>query len=156
MTEVETETSSSVVTTQTTSTEPPVEQPQTPGTSVPSSGRRLAFRDIRRQLTDTELSSTGVQKLLLEMLEEADVNCDHLQPYVELYHEADKRAAILGEQLKTPRRIEIFFGVGVGLGGAIIGLTPFFGEIKSEYGWNTAIIGLLLVGGATVGRIAKI
>jgi hypothetical protein len=94
--------------------------------------------------------------LLLEMLEEVDATCDHLQPYVGLYHDADKRAAILSEQLKTPKRIEIFFGVGVGLGGAIIGLGPFFGRIGPEYGWVAAIVGLLLVGGAAFGRILKI
>src|SRR5690242_19229632 len=41
-------------------------------TTVAPTGKRQAFRDIRRQLQEQELSNPGVQKLLLEELETAD------------------------------------------------------------------------------------
>jgi hypothetical protein len=42
---------------------------------TPTTGRRQAFRDLRRQLTDEDLGSAGVQKLLLDELERAESQC---------------------------------------------------------------------------------
>lgn len=89
------------------------------------------------------------------MIEDADMDCHRLEPYVAQFHEADKRAAVLAEKLKTNNAVEIFFGVGVGLGGAVIGLAPFFWEMKTLYGVLTGVIGLGLTIGATVGRLVK-
>jgi hypothetical protein len=135
----------------------PSEEPKPPplDSSVPSSGRRAAFRDVRRQLTDEELKSPVVQKLLLDMLQEADDERESLRSYVSGFHNADKTAAVLQEQLKTHTAIEVFFGVGVGMGGAIIGLAPFLWGAKTEFGVITGIIGLGLIIGATIGRVVK-
>ena len=135
----------------------PSEEPKAPpsDSAVPSSGRGAAFRDVRRQLTDEELKSPGVQKILLDMLQEADDERENLTSYVSGFHNADKNAAVLQERLKTHTAIEVFFGVGVGLGGAIIGLAPFLWGAKPEYGVITGIIGLGLMIGATVGRVVK-
>ena len=119
----------------------------------PVSGRRAVFRDVRRQLTDDELQSSGVQKLLLDMLQEADNEREGLRAYVSAFHTADKTAAILGVQVKSQDAIDIFFGVGIGLGGTVIGLIPFFWGIKSEYGIVCGMVGLGLIIGATIGRI---
>jgi len=126
-----------------------------PDSAVPASGRRAAFRDVRRQLTDDELKSSGVQKLLLDMLQDADEEREALKSYVGLFHETDKVAAVLSEKVKTQTSVEVFFGVGVGLGGAIIGLVPFLWGDKPEYGVITGIVGLVLMIGATIGRIIK-
>src|SRR5579862_4205230 len=75
--------------------------------TVSTSGKRQAFRDIRRQLQETELGNPGVQKLLLDELETAESECEVLQGYVDRYHEADKKAAILEERLKTHTALEI-------------------------------------------------
>ncbi|HUW61910.1 MAG TPA: hypothetical protein VMZ06_12995, partial [Candidatus Bathyarchaeia archaeon] len=117
---------------------------------VPASGRRAAFRDVKRQLSDEELKSSGVQRLLLDMLEQADEALGSLQPYVERFHAADKSVAVMTERLRRNTTLEVFFGVGVGLGGAIIGLAPFFWTQSPQYGQVTAIIGFLLAVGATV------
>ena len=123
--------------------------------SVPASGRRAAFRDVRRQLTDEELKNPGVQKLLLDMLQEADDEREELRSYVDRFHDANKTAAVLREELKTHTAIEVFFGVGIGLGGAIIGLAPFFWGKEPKYGGITAIVGLGLMVGSTLGRTVK-
>jgi hypothetical protein len=120
--------------------------------AVPASGRRAAFRDVRRQLTDEELSSPGVQKLLLDMLQDTDEERETLRSYVGLFHEADKSAAVLSERVRTQTAVEVFFG----LGGAIVGLSPFFWGDKPEYGAITGLVGLGLMIGATIGRIVKI
>lgn len=123
-------------------------------TTVPPSGRREAFRDIRRQLSEEDLSSRGVQKLLLEELERAEAECQIAEGYIERFHEADKRAAVLEEKLRTNSAFEIMFGVGVGLGGAIIGLAPVFWNNPPQ-GQIALVIGLALTVGATIGRMIK-
>ena len=145
----------------------PIEQPNTEPTEAVvedvnitsgdpvSSSRRLSLSNVRRQLTDEELTSPGVQKLLLDMLEEAENECVNLKNYVSSYHSADKRAAILGEQLTRDKKIDVFFGVGVGLGGAILGLVPYLGKDESLYGVICGIIGLALIIGSSIGRTLK-
>lgn len=122
---------------------------------VPPVGRRLALRDVRRQLTDEELLSPGVQKLLLDMLEDAETERDEMKNYVKLFHDADKKSCILSERLNVDRSIEVFFGVGVGLGGAIIGLAPFFWGSSVTHGIIALVIGVILILGSSVGRIIK-
>jgi hypothetical protein len=125
-----------------------------PVTSVATTGKRQAFRNIRRQLQEQELLSPGVQKLLLEELETADARCEILEVYVDRFHEADKRAAVLEEKLKTQKAFEIIFGVGVGVGCAIVGLAPFFWD-GSGRGPIVLAVGLVLTLGATTARIVK-
>jgi hypothetical protein len=84
---------------------------------TPPSGRQaflITFREIRKELAQSDLSSPGVQKLLLDELEQADANCENYRAYVERFHDADKRAAVLEEQTKTIKSIDVFLGVGIG------------------------------------------
>ena len=127
---------------------------QTEGLS-PTFGRRNALKDIRRQLTEDELANPGVQKLLIEMLEEADDVRQSLLEFENRFYESDKKAAILSEQLKNNTRIEVFFGVGIGLGCSIIGLTPFFMEINHVHGYITLALGVCITIGSVVGRVKK-
>jgi len=122
--------------------------------SVATTGKREAFKNIRRQLQEEELTSPGVQKLILEQLEIADERCELLEAYVDRFHAADKRAAVLQEQLRTQTALEVFFGVGVGMGCAIIGLAPLFWDTTSK-GPIVLAVGILLVLGSTIGRIVK-
>src|SRR5438132_7378485 len=84
--------------------------------SVSPTGRRLAFENIKRQLSEADLSNVGTQKLILEMLITAEADRDECREYIPKFHEADKRAAILEEKLKTNTVNEVMFGVGVGVG----------------------------------------
>jgi hypothetical protein len=132
---------------------PATAPPAVPVTVAPT-GKRQAFRDIRRQLQETELANPGVQRLLLEDLERAEGQCEILQGYVTRYHEADKRAAILDEKLRTQTVIEIFFGVGLGVGCMILGLVPSIWDATYK-GPLFLITGIILVVGATLGRVIK-
>ncbi len=123
--------------------------------TAPSRSRRPSFGGLRRQLTNEELQSPGIPKLLLDMLEEAETSRDEYKSYVDAYHAADKRAEVLGEKVNRDTAINIFFGVGVGLGGSIVGLSPFFWEKGALYGSICLLIGIGLIIGATFGRIVK-
>lgn len=133
----------------------PLAAPTVESESVPTTGRRQALRNIRRQLTEGELAQTGTQKMLLEMLEEAETQKEGLKSYVTSFYEADKRAAILGEKLNADRSVEIFFGAGVGLGGTILGLAPTFWTINILHGILCTVIGLGLIIGSCIGRAVK-
>lgn len=122
--------------------------------AVATTGKRQAFRDIRRQLEEQELSSPGVQKLLLEQLETADSKCEVLEGYIERFHEADKRAAIFQEKLRGNTALEICFGTGVGLGCALLGMAPSLWDNTSK-GPIVLSMGILLVAGAALARIVK-
>jgi hypothetical protein len=121
--------------------------------TVPASGRQ-AFRDIRRQLTDHDLASPGVQKLLLDELERSEAQCEILNGYVERFHIADKRAAVLEEKNRTVVALEVVFGVGVGVGCAIIGLSPLLWP-QQPNGWIALAVGVLLVLGTSIARVVK-
>jgi hypothetical protein len=132
----------------------PSPPPTQEGSTIAPSSKRQAFRNVGRQLTDEELTSPGVPKLILDELERTEADCEILKKYVEQYHDADKRAAILEEKLKTHNSIEIFFGVGIGIGCTIIGLAPLFWNEQPK-GYIALIVGALLTVGATVGRLVK-
>jgi len=125
-----------------------------PVPTVAPTGKRQAFRDIRRQLQEAELASPGVQKLLLEELETADSRCEVLEGYIDRFHDADKQAAVLVEKLRTQTALEIAFGVGVGLGCALMSLASVFWD-GSMRGPLALVIGFLLVIGAVVARVVK-
>jgi len=132
---------------------PAVEQP--PPEPTPPTGRRQALKNLRRQLSDDELSSPGAQKLLLDALEAKDAECESLSSYVQRYHEADKRAEVLKEKLKTSAATEIGFGVGVGLGGVLIGLAPTIWSQQPTGGILAAVGVLLMAGGSAMKYFAK-
>jgi hypothetical protein len=106
-------------------------------------------------MTDEELTNPGVQKLIIDELEQSDAKCSELEDYVERYYEADKRAAVLEEKVRTVTAIEICFGVGTAFGGVILGLAPFFWNLGPPYGQISLIVGLGLIIGGTVARVAK-
>ena len=123
--------------------------------TVPSSGRRQAFKDIRRGLVEADLASPGVIKMLLEELQLAEDKCEVLESYVERFHEADKEAAILQEKLNAQKAFDVLFTVSFGVGCAIIGLAPFFWDMKGSAGPLALAIGVVLAGGATIASVKK-
>src|SRR5579872_4408465 len=130
----------------------PAEAKTTLQPAVPSSGRRQAFRDIQRQLDEQDMTSRGVQKLLLEELERSDSECQNLREYVELFHEADKRAAVLEERLKSNRYADVMFAVCLTIGGASIGWASALWDSSSK-GPIALTFGIILVAGSAIGKV---
>ena len=92
--------------------------------------------------------------MLLDELERADSECADLRGFRDRFYDRDKAAAMLEERLKPATAVEILFGVGVGLGGAIVGLAPLFWQDGAK-GPICLGIGLVVILGSTVGRIAR-
>lgn len=115
------------------------------GPGVPSSLRR-ALSQLRRELTSDELSSPGAQKLLLEMLDRAEIECEGARIYVERYHATSMRAAVLEEKVRGSKAFEVLYSMGLTIGGVLIGLYPKLGIVSG-------IIGLILVAASAAAKL---
>src|SRR5271157_3728241 len=104
------------------------------GDEMPAVGRKL-FRSVSQELSDTDLKDPGLQKMLLAEIERIDSECVNLKGYVERFNEADKERAVLQEKLRTVTSIEVVFGAGMGIGGAMMGLGLSFPENARTYGY---------------------
>lgn len=129
-------------------------QPQEPDESSHIKTPRKAFSKLALELTDDDLQSQGVQKLLLaeiSRLENAAVHADH---YRERYTEVDKECAVLTEKGKQVVFSEILYSVSLTLGAALLGLTP---SIKTE-GVSPVLIGaigVVLIIGAIIAKVIR-
>ena len=121
---------------------------------APLVGRRTALRNLGRQLTDDELAQTGAQKLIIEMLERADEECDALRDFRDRHHTETLRNAKLEERVRTVNAIEVAFGAGLAFGAAAVGLAPVFWTNQPE-GWICLIFGFLLMAAGVVVRLVK-
>lgn len=85
---------------------------------------RRALSRLKRELTDEELSSTGVQKLLLDSLEHAEEENTALRGFRDKYHESDKQKGVLEEKLKTHIAVELISTGCIAVGAAAIVYAP--------------------------------
>jgi hypothetical protein len=115
---------------------------------------RKAFSKLATELTDDELSSPGVQKMLLAEISRLESAVTYSEAYKDKYHIADKDREVLKEKEKTFIFSEILYSVSLTLGAALIGLTP---SIKSSEVSPViiGIVGFLLVGGAIVAKVVR-
>lgn len=124
------------------------------GGDMPPSGRHI-FRGLSRELNDVDLANPGVQKMLLSELERVDGECGTLRGYSERFHEADKQVGILREKLRTVTSIEVIFGVGMAIGGAIFTLAFSFPEVMKSYKEVFLIVGAVIILGVSGARLIK-
>lgn len=117
-------------------------------------GRR-SFARVGREFTDEEMLSSGVQKTLLDDTERLEAECAALRGYMEKFHAADKRAAILEERIKPQTAIDIFAGGALAVGSALVGYAPNVWN-EQPTGWISLILGgILIVTGIMAKKISK-
>ena len=88
--------------------EPEVKPEVTPTAVVKG---RQSFSRVRRELSDEELASPAVQRLLIDEIERLERDCSEFRDYRDRYHTADTKAQILEVRLKKSLAGEIIFGV---------------------------------------------
>ena len=71
------------------------------GPSPPKGPR--AFHNISRELTEEDLAnpSPAVQKLLLNEIDRLEIEKEEYRSYVELFHKADRKVAVLEQKSRT-------------------------------------------------------
>jgi hypothetical protein len=110
---------------------------------------RRALSRLKRELTDEELSSSGVQKLLLDLLERTEEENSALKSFRDGYYESDKQKEVLEEKLKTRVALELVSTGCVAAGAAAITYAPVAwtnhpnGEIALGLGFVLTIVGVI-------------
>jgi len=129
-------------------------EPEMSGGTEHIKSSRKAFSKLATELTDEELSSPGVQKMLLAEINRLESQALHSESYRDKYHIADKESAVLKEKEKTFIFSEILYSVSLTLGAALIGLTP---SIKDSDISPALIcgIGVLLVAGSVIAKVFR-
>jgi hypothetical protein len=105
---------------------------------------RRAFSRLKLELTDEELSSPGVPKMLVDLLTQAEQENSDLRPYREKYYEADKQRATLQERLKTRVAIEVVSLGTLAIGGLALGYVHDAWTSQPD-GYIALVVGVVLI-----------
>lgn len=116
--------------------------------SIPSD----PYAKVTRLLSDEEMGSTAVLKLLLSENDRQGREIDRLKEIEEKYYKRDKEAAVLEEKLMQSTRSEVLFTVCEACGSALAGVSGIYWENK---GWIFLLVGLLLVIGGLIYKFVK-
>lgn len=125
------------------------------GEALSHSKGRKAFRKLRRELSDEELSSPAVQRLLLDDIERLEKENGKLIEFQDSFYAADKGVAVLTEKLKTNVAQDIIFGVCLTVGAALIGLSPSIWTAGKPDGWISIALGFVLILGGIASKVVK-
>lgn len=126
-----------------------------PGTE-PTKGkaRRKALSSLRRELSDKELLSPAVQKLLLDEIDRLEEENTELAGYRSQFHSADKDAAVLRQKQATSIAHEIISMSCITVGGAALGYAPSV-WVAQPTGAIALAFGVVLVFGGIVAKAVK-
>lgn len=117
--------------------------------SIPSS----PYSKIRREISEDDLQSPAVQRLLLGEVDRLQTQISDLELIKIKYHVADKQTAILNEKIKALTSHEVLYGICLTIGSAIIGLASLLWA--SGYGIVAIAIGSVLVVGGVISKVLK-
>lgn len=113
------------------------------------------FSKLRTELTDEDLKSSGVQKMLLADIVRLENEVIETSIYQDKFHTTDKQSAILTEKQKTFVFSEILYSTNLTLGAVLIGLSPSIEKGKLIESWMIGGIGGLLILGAIITKVFK-
>lgn len=111
------------------------------------------FSNLRPDLSEDELASPGVQRLLHYEVLKLERGHAEMKSLREKYHEADKERAVLQSKVRQTKASDINFAICLTAGGASIGLAPTFWG--GPAGWPAIGIGLLLWCGGCAARLVE-
>ena len=123
-----------------------------PGPS-PSKGPR-AFHNISRELTEEDLAnpSPAVLKLLLNEIDRLEIEKEEYKPYMERFHDADRKVSVLEQKSRTALGSDIVFGGCLTVGALLLGLAHGLWS-HQPFGWIVVAAGVVLF---LIGIFAKV
>jgi hypothetical protein len=125
-----------------------------PESPPPSSKGRQSFNKLRRELSDEELASPAVQRLLMDEIDRLEGETGDLKEFRNKYHEADRKCAVLAEKNNITKAHEILYGVCLTMGAACLGFArTFWGQ--QPVGIIFIAVGLVLIGGGVASKVFK-
>ena len=124
----------------------------------PDTTKKSAFSNLRRDLSDEDMSSPGTQRLLLRDLDNYEECKIKLEECGRKYHEKDKENAVLNTKLMANSSFDILYSVMLSLGAALIGLVPSIQDKDGGVYYLSFVIGgigLLILGCGIFTRLIK-
>ena len=118
-------------------------------TIVPSS----PFSGIRREISEEDLASPAVQRILLSELDKLQSKVDALEIIESKFYNSDKKAAVLEEKLNAVNSKEVMYSLCLSIGSAVIGFSSLIWD--TGYGWFPVAFGSALLVGAIISRVFK-
>lgn len=85
---------------------------------------RRAFASVTRELSDEDLRSAGVQKLLLDYLERAESENAGLRSFREKFYQAQTRIGVLEAKTAANRASDVVSLACITIGAAALGYAP--------------------------------
>lgn len=124
-----------------------IQEPETSGESItqPVPKGRQSFRQVRRELTEEELSSPAAQRLILDELDRLEDENTELQKIRNKFHEIDKRASVLDEKLKRHTALDIFSSAALAAGSLALGYAPKVWDADNATGPIFLVIGIVMI-----------
>ena len=110
------------------------------------------YTNIKRELSEDELKSPAVQKLLLNEHDKLEQRIVELEGYIERFHTSDKLRAILEEKLKTSNAFEVLYSFCLTAGSALAGISGIFWD---KNGYLLLIIGFIFILGGIISKFVK-
>lgn len=115
-------------------------------------GRRVTFGKVRRELSEEELSSPGVQKMLLDELDRMNGAEEELKICIGNLHEKSTLLAVSEEKLKTHHAFDVLSSGTIAAGSLIFG-AAFSIKDAGNLVIILIILSILLV---AIGIVAKV
>lgn len=134
--------------------EPSVGSEPAPQQSI-KPARRRATHSARRDLSEKELNSPGVQQMLLDELALAEEQIADLNRFRDDFHRADKQVAVLEEKSKIVVSQEIISFMASALGGAAMGFFPSVWATPGGGGGLALAVGLGLLVAGVVAKVVR-
>jgi hypothetical protein len=115
-------------------------------TAVPPAGKKH-FSRIQRDLTPAELSTKGVQKMLLMHIDRLEAQNSDLLFTHELLAQALTEKAVLQQKLDVSRGADLVFGVCLTVGALLIGVAPSIWKGQPQASIVLICGSVMLIGG---------
>lgn len=110
------------------------------------------FSGIGRVLSEDDLDSPGIKKLILSEIDKLQNRVEELELVESKYHILDKRNAVLEGKIQKNGSFEILYSFCLTIGSALAGISGVFWETK---GVILMVIGLVLIAGGIAAKIVR-
>jgi len=117
-------------------------------------GRRRSLGKVRRELTEEELGSPGVQKMLLDEVDRLDGIEGDLKSVSEKCQATETKLAVANEKLKTSGAFDIISIGTIAIGSLLFGAV-FSMEDNQELFWIIIVISLILVAAGIGAKVKR-
>ena len=121
------------------------------GTSI-GQKRRRSLSKSRRELTEEELSQSGVRLMLMDDVDRLESEVSRLLEFQDKYYAADKKAGLLEEKRRHDIAVDVAYGVCISIG---VGLLMLAATLPRSQTWTAVAVGVLLSACAIAVKVIK-